>query len=300
LDVFPGGSVRCACGVENVVPREAGASKTSEGTAYRDAAPRSSEAGTLTCPFCGGPCSPDARACPHCDVQLASVRCSHCYALHFFGARFCARCGKELELEPLLDATDAPCPRCGKALSIVAGGAPADFDGTAMIHECVACGGVFLDHHSLDQILSRSQALPPFHAAHAAPKSRHVLDPVRYVKCPLCHGVMNRINFGKRSGVIVDVCGAHGTFFDAGELTQAIEFAAKGGLAETARREEEHASKKATDPVVARAAAEMQMELVRDAVHEGREVGFWQGRSMSSWGQRRTTLLDVLLDLLRL
>jgi len=38
---------------------------------------------------------------------------------------------------------------------------------------------------------------------------------------------MNRINFGRTSGVIVDVCKKHGTWFDGGELTQVIAFAAQ-------------------------------------------------------------------------
>ena len=35
---------------------------------------------------------------------------------------------------------------------------------------------------------------------------------------------MRRINFGRRSGVIVDVCNAHGTWFDPGELAAVLRF----------------------------------------------------------------------------
>ena len=48
---------------------------------------------------------------------------------------------------------------------------------------------------------------------------------------------MNRVNFGKVSGVIVDVCKLHGTWFDAGELTRVVAFAAGGGLERTRARE---------------------------------------------------------------
>jgi Zn-finger nucleic acid-binding protein len=255
----------------------------------------------LTCPFCGGPCAATARACPHCDVQLASVRCSSCFALHFTGSRFCARCGKELELEPLLDATNAPCPRCSAPLSVAAGGAPEDFQGVAMMHECVKCGGVFLDERSLERIVALRRH-PPGHAttaAHvAAAPGPHALEPVRYVKCPMCLATMNRVNFGKRSGVIVDVCKGHGTWFDAGELTRAIEFVARGGLDETRRRDEDEAKKQKADPAVARAAAELQAELTREAVAEGRAIGWWEGRGFRTWGDRHETLLDVIFDLL--
>lgn len=48
---------------------------------------------------------------------------------------------------------------------------------------------------------------------------------------------MNRLNFGKVSGVIVDVCKPHGTWFDAGELTRVVAFASAGGLERTRERE---------------------------------------------------------------
>ena len=41
---------------------------------------------------------------------------------------------------------------------------------------------------------------------------------------------MNRVNFAKASGVIVDVCRGHGTFLDAGELHQIVTFIHGGGL----------------------------------------------------------------------
>ena len=50
---------------------------------------------------------------------------------------------------------------------------------------------------------------------------------------------MNRVNFGKVSGVIVDVCKLHGTWFDGGELTLVVSFVAAGGLERTRARERE-------------------------------------------------------------
>jgi Zn-finger nucleic acid-binding protein len=296
--VFPGGKVHCACGVEVDIPVEHSSAGTlPEGDPYRVRAERTSEAGSLTCPFCGGPCSPDVRACPHCNVQLASVRCPHCYALHFSGARFCARCGKELQLEPLLDATDAPCPRCGEPLSMATGGA-ADEMRTSSIYECTKCGGLFVDSHTLDELIAREAdpahrvgLLPGHHVPSVT--SPHQNDEVVYVKCPMCHTIMNRVNFGKRSGVIVDVCKLHGTWFDSGELTRAIEFVAKGGLEETKKRDAEVNEENKKE--LARAAAEMQADLARDMVLHGRSVGYLEGR----WSSHRGTLLDILWELLR-
>ena len=58
-----------------------------------------------------------------------------------------------------------------------------------------------------------------------------------YIKCPDCDQVMNRVNFGKRSGIIVDVCRPHGTWFDADELPRVVNYVMKGGLEESERRE---------------------------------------------------------------
>ena len=41
---------------------------------------------------------------------------------------------------------------------------------------------------------------------------------------------MNRNNFAKASGVIVDICKQHGVWFDADELPSIIEFVQKGGM----------------------------------------------------------------------
>ena len=48
--------------------------------------------------------------------------------------------------------------------------------------------------------------------------------------CPVCHKLMNRSNYGSGSGVIVDVCGPHGVFFDRGELTPHRGFSREGRL----------------------------------------------------------------------
>ena len=53
---------------------------------------------------------------------------------------------------------------------------------------------------------------------------------VRYFPCPQCAQLMNRMNFAKCSGVIVDVCRGHGSWFDRDELRAIIEFIRAGGL----------------------------------------------------------------------
>ena len=64
-----------------------------------------------------------------------------------------------------------------------------------------------------------------------APRGNPMADPVHYRPCPSCSQLMNRKNFGGISGIIVDVCTLHGTYFDAGELPRVLEFVRRGGLA---------------------------------------------------------------------
>ena len=181
------------------------------------------------------------RVCPHCDVRFDNVRCARCYTLQAPGSFACGRCGVRLELEPLLDAPDAPCPRCMTPLE-AAGGAGRWED--ARVQECPRCGGMFVPREVLAEVLCRAEQSGPFPEGH---RSRPVmaLEQVKYVPCPLCHTSMNRMNFGKLSGVIVDVCRAHGTWFDAGELTRVVTFAASGGLAKTRAREEQEKNESA-------------------------------------------------------
>src|SRR5262249_12635111 len=56
------------------------------------------------------------------------------------------------------------------------------------------------------------------------------LEKVRYLHCPVCKDMMNRVNFANCSHVIVDVCRQHGTWFDKDELRRIIEFIRAGGL----------------------------------------------------------------------
>ena len=53
-------------------------------------------------------------------------------------------------------------------------------------------------------------------------QSIDLTEKIRYIPCPICHELMNRVNFANFSGVIVDVCREHGTWFDRDELRRAL------------------------------------------------------------------------------
>lgn len=112
-----------------------------------------------------------------------------------------------------------------------------------LLDECPSCHGVFVDVAALERILSerrqaRADALlgtvRPKEAGDAAPPAGPM-----YVKCPDCGKMMNRKNFAAGSGIIVDVCKSHGTWFDANELPRVIDFVMKGGLERAEKREAE-------------------------------------------------------------
>jgi len=60
---------------------------------------------------------------------------------------------------------------------------------------------------------------------------------VSYRRCVECGTMMNRVNFGKMSGTVVDVCRGHGTFLDAGELHDIVQFIHEGGLDRSRERQ---------------------------------------------------------------
>lgn len=111
--------------------------------------------------------------------------------------------------------------------------------GDVVIHECPDCEGVFLDENAIglvveDPNLTRGAALLA-----GLPRRPHSVAPAdrkMYVTCPTCGTTMNRKLFAAGSGVVVDVCREHGTFFDAGELPTIIDFVMAGGLAKAGRK----------------------------------------------------------------
>jgi Zn-finger nucleic acid-binding protein len=108
------------------------------------------------------------------------------------------------------------------------------------VRECAQCEGLWVDVASFERICAeREQQAAVLGAATPAPGQAVGATPnkIRYVPCPECAQLMNRINFAKCSGVIVDVCKGHGTWFDRDELSQIVEFVRGGGL-ETSRARE--------------------------------------------------------------
>lgn len=113
--------------------------------------------------------------------------------------------------------------------------------GAAPMRECERCGGLWLEVAIFEKIcMHREQQSSVLGAASRLPTQPTAEEEkIRYRPCPQCAQLMNRINFARCSGVVVDFCKPHGTWFDRDELREIVEFIKGGGL-EISRQKEKH------------------------------------------------------------
>lgn len=179
------------------------------------------DAGRLRCPGCGSNVEPDASRCPYCRARLAAISCPSCFARVFEGTAFCPHCGaRQARGEAVPEK--ASCPGCGESLLRVEIGA------TPLL-ECAKCDGVWVDADVFEALCADREAQPRV-LHHLAERRAVSAGAVRYRPCVRCGKMMNRVNFGRSSGTIVDVCRGHGTFLDGGELHAILTFIQGGGL----------------------------------------------------------------------
>jgi Zn-finger nucleic acid-binding protein len=193
------------------------------------------QAQTLNCPNCGAAISSDAPQCRYCESKLATIACPSCFAMMFIGSKHCPHCGVAAARAMAAELSVLKCPRCRidmSAITIVA---------TAM-RECERCGGLWVEVAAFEEICAhREQQSAVLGAALPAPARQLPAatdsERISYAPCPQCGQLMNRVNFARCSGVIVDVCKGHGTWFDRDELSGIVQFIRGGGL-DIARQKE--------------------------------------------------------------
>jgi Zn-finger nucleic acid-binding protein len=127
----------------------------------------------------------------------------------------------------------------------VVGGCPLD--------RCERCEGMWVDRETLEKIYKdreqnaaikhvtapRLKAVNQDTPEPAASRTKKKLSTEGYIRCPMCNTIMNRQNFGRYSGVVIDICREHGTWFDADELNRIMTFIADGGLQKAALKEKQ-------------------------------------------------------------
>lgn len=212
----PGTKARCRCGRVFELP-----------------APQQS-ASALSCPQCGGNVPKGVSSCSFCSAALLVKACPRCFARIFHGAKHCDQCGAEVDVPANVNADGTAkqlvCPRCEASRVMVA-----RLVGDTLLDECPHCNGVWLDFAAVDRLVrERRQVSTQAVLGMGGPVKSGALPlnpPGRtYVKCPECATIMNRTNFAKRSGIIIDNCRGHGTWFDADELPRIVEFVMNGGI----------------------------------------------------------------------
>lgn len=186
----------------------------------------------LNCPSCGAGVESDRTACQFCKARLKTIGCPKCLGLMFIGSKFCDHCGAiAAPVEVRLDTESGDCPRCRNKFE--------DLQiGNTNIRGCSRCDGLWLSVATFERVCADRESQSAVLGFLDRRTVRSVpLTKINYVPCPDCGQLMNRSNFAKASGVIVDLCKQHGVWFDADELPAIIEFIQKGGM-EVARQRE--------------------------------------------------------------
>mgnify|MGYP001806155632 CR=1 FL=1 len=175
------------------------------------------------------------------------ARCSNCNAPLAPGSLLCAYCNNRTDIDLkgihyyTTHENDTPriCPRCNIKLKTI----DLNLQGRFLIDRCEHCLGIFFDPGELETLLeatvSNVSGIDRSGLEAINEKREPNQYPISYIKCPVCSQLMNRVNFGVKSGVIVDRCKAHGVWLDAGELRQLFEWMKLGGqLLEQERQEQ--------------------------------------------------------------
>lgn len=200
--------------------------------------PNSHEARVVHCAGCGAAREQNTKACGYCgadftihEADLDTV-CPGCLARVSDRARYCHYCATPLSADVVAgDKTELPCPCCeGRRLYSRHLGDP---NVTAL--ECRVCAGFWVGIHAFHEMLNAESRRPA--SAAGGPRTSEPEGKRKYRKCPHCGGLMVRRQLGGgQSGIVLDLCGEHGLWFDADELARALAWIRAGGL-EAVRRD---------------------------------------------------------------
>ena len=154
-----------------------------------------------------------------------SIACTKCGGAISIGSNKCNYCGTKYDRDLLAikhelenPKSGRNCPHCKIELQSV----NLDIGQKFFVERCPDCYGVYLEKLELEELLKLIYSYPGdprlsrlYELLKCPDREREV---VKYNDCPECGRMMCRKNFGFRTGVVMDVCFAHGTWLDGGEL----------------------------------------------------------------------------------
>jgi Zn-finger nucleic acid-binding protein len=193
------------------------------------------QGGVYNCPNCGAAAAaPESVRCAYCRSTLATEVCPACFGAIFVGMKHCPWCGAAAPAGASAHEIPLRCPRCNTSLFRVS-----LKDKT--INACSTCGGLWLNKDTLQNICTDQESRQSV-LGYAFDQKNIKAEGGRrqeraYIPCPECGKLMNRINFAGCSGIVVDWCKSHGTWFDRNELKQIVLFIQGGGLKKARERE---------------------------------------------------------------
>jgi len=242
------------------------------------------DSAVVRCSACGAPREGDEPECRYCGSSFTvherdiDTICPVCMARVSGGARFCDHCGSPILVDQAAAAsTTLRCPACGPRQLLRS----RQFAGEPVaVSECVICAGLWSDRRVFEVLLVRarhgqlggaavaiagSRPEPPPGPAGTAPAGAGGGGGARisagavagagagagsgrlYRPCPVCGALMNRQNYGRKSGVILDICGTHGIWSDLDELPRVLVWIQGGGEERVAQLEAEEARTEARE-----------------------------------------------------
>jgi Zn-finger nucleic acid-binding protein len=192
------------------------------------------KAEAFNCPNCGAAATPDSHLCAYCGSSIAARICPSCFGNVAVGMKHCPLCGAVVADSTPKEESSLACPICATELSLAA-------VGQHSLYECPQCGGLWLDKTSFQEICTREEAQEAVlrFRFEEDPKSVNKTEKRKraYIPCPECGKLMNHKNFSRCSGIVLDWCRDHGSWFDRRELQQIIIFIRNGGLQKARERE---------------------------------------------------------------
>lgn len=210
------------------------------GTELKATAPAASDALVHRCGGCGAVARDGIDDCEYCGagivhaVPRGSLICPECYARNFEDARFCLGCGVAFDPQRNpAERSELRCPCCERWMTTREVGG-------LEIQECSKCHGLWAEENRFEALVDRATTVVREYAKQGeaiAPRvdgDNPAASAVEYRRCPACDQLMRRLNYKKRSGIIIDQCNTHGTWLDAHELERIAGFVLSGRAAKAA------------------------------------------------------------------